>query len=646
MFIFVGGRYKNDPIGTASLSAEELQRVLGGGASMWGEQVDDACIDQRAWPRASAVAERLWSAQSVNDIVDATRRLDLQRCRMVRRGIGAGPVAPGYCDLGRAAHPDRMAATLKLDDESSGIYRLPGGTGSISIVKSAANPVIGPSNISGSQDFCGARDMGIARSGNVLNLVYSGYSTCEIGAYDHCGNAGCCQLMFSTLDIVGDSVNTTKATRLGEVLPAPTPASEFYPITTDAFMLFERSTSLWHMWATEMPRGIAPHNARGGKRQIGHLTVRGTADSMPSRDWSYESTNVFDPLPAWAPYAIDEPRVYPRSGGGWIMYVGSQGNNDEGSPTANAWCIGYATSDSLNGPWTSGPSCIIGSGNATGYQAEGFVSFSHRGMFFIITNSLSTDGSPVGGKAPKGWLHDIQGDLWSSHSQTTGWNLVHKGFVKRSKAGWDRGFTYITGQTGDELVGKDPLFGAYMGGAAGLPGGGPISIGVFALRAEASGLTSDDILPVQLKERLGPLKTDDASVTSASSQPGAQIQLAHLARRPQKFWQTACIRIGGSHFEQVGDELKLAKYDIVVTNDDNYKDICSDPSCRHRLRHRATNATHYATNTTWEAVNRLNPKTIFFAYRDSMACDDHDASTMPDANCVARWSGKRPFVSL
>ena len=97
------GFYKNDPVGTASLSDEELKRVLGGGASMWGEQVDDACIDQRVWPRASAVAERLWSPQSVDNITDATNRIDLQRCRMVRRGIGAGPVAPGYCDIGSLA---------------------------------------------------------------------------------------------------------------------------------------------------------------------------------------------------------------------------------------------------------------------------------------------------------------------------------------------------------------------------------------------------------------------------------------------------------------------------------------------------------------------------------------------------------------
>lgn len=282
--------------------------------------------------------------------------------------------------------------TLKLDDDEStastsstpvsSTFKLPSNGGTLTVLKSQANPVIGPSGIAGSQDYCGARDMGIVKTGSELALVYSGYSNCSLGAYDYCGTVGCCQLMFSTLQIEDNENGTSKATRTGTVLPPP-PVAEFYPVTTDAYMRFEETTSRWHMWVTEMPRGHAPNNCLGCRRQIGHLTVSGNESTLPTHGWSYQSSTVFRPLPVWAPYAIDEPRVYPRTDGGrgdWIMYIGSQGNNNEGSPTANSWCVGYATAEQLDGPWTSGPGCIIGSGNATGYQAEGFVSFSYAGL--------------------------------------------------------------------------------------------------------------------------------------------------------------------------------------------------------------------------------------------------------------------------
>jgi hexosaminidase len=95
--------YANDPVGNATLSPAQLALVLGGEASQWGEQVDAANIESRMWPRAAAVAERLWSAQSVTDVDAAAQRLSDQRCAMVRRGIGAGPIRPGdtygNCDL-------------------------------------------------------------------------------------------------------------------------------------------------------------------------------------------------------------------------------------------------------------------------------------------------------------------------------------------------------------------------------------------------------------------------------------------------------------------------------------------------------------------------------------------------------------------
>lgn len=73
-------------------------RVIGGEAAIWTEYVDGAKLLPLAWPRASAVAERLWSAPlDTKSIDDARYRLDEHRCKMLERGIPANPVMNGYC---------------------------------------------------------------------------------------------------------------------------------------------------------------------------------------------------------------------------------------------------------------------------------------------------------------------------------------------------------------------------------------------------------------------------------------------------------------------------------------------------------------------------------------------------------------------
>jgi len=89
--------YAADPVGNANITEAELSRILGGTACMWGESVDDTVIDERIWPRALAVSERLWSSQSTNNATEALPRLQEHRCNMVRRGIKGGPLRPDYC---------------------------------------------------------------------------------------------------------------------------------------------------------------------------------------------------------------------------------------------------------------------------------------------------------------------------------------------------------------------------------------------------------------------------------------------------------------------------------------------------------------------------------------------------------------------
>ncbi len=71
--------YRVEPLGgdAAQLTKEEKARILGGEACMWGEFVVPETIDSRIWPRTAAIAERFWSPQSVSDVEDMYRRLEV-----------------------------------------------------------------------------------------------------------------------------------------------------------------------------------------------------------------------------------------------------------------------------------------------------------------------------------------------------------------------------------------------------------------------------------------------------------------------------------------------------------------------------------------------------------------------------------------
>ncbi|WP_263367151.1 beta-N-acetylhexosaminidase [Edaphobacter bradus] len=80
--------YLSDPIPAASgLTPEQAKLILGGEACMWGEHVNSLSIDSRIWPRTAAIAERLWSPQSVTDVDDMYRRLDIESVRLEALGL-------------------------------------------------------------------------------------------------------------------------------------------------------------------------------------------------------------------------------------------------------------------------------------------------------------------------------------------------------------------------------------------------------------------------------------------------------------------------------------------------------------------------------------------------------------------------------
>ena len=95
-----GDVYSLDPLnGTEHLlTPAEAARVLGGEVSLWGEEIDAADVLQRAWPRAAAFAERMWSPrQRASSVTEAAPRLARFACRLKARGVPAQAISPGSC---------------------------------------------------------------------------------------------------------------------------------------------------------------------------------------------------------------------------------------------------------------------------------------------------------------------------------------------------------------------------------------------------------------------------------------------------------------------------------------------------------------------------------------------------------------------
>lgn len=80
---FEGGIPLPNFVRARDMSTEEMDRILGGEACLWTEFVSSRTLDSRIWPRAAAVAEKLWSRQDMTtDVEDFYRRLEFLQSQL------------------------------------------------------------------------------------------------------------------------------------------------------------------------------------------------------------------------------------------------------------------------------------------------------------------------------------------------------------------------------------------------------------------------------------------------------------------------------------------------------------------------------------------------------------------------------------
>ena len=111
--------YAVDPLGgaAASLTPDQQKLILGGESCMWSEYVNAENIDSRIWPRNAAIAERLWSPQSVTDPASMYARIHVISARLELLGLMHEKYyRPMLRRIAEPATPEEFAALQTLAD--------------------------------------------------------------------------------------------------------------------------------------------------------------------------------------------------------------------------------------------------------------------------------------------------------------------------------------------------------------------------------------------------------------------------------------------------------------------------------------------------------------------------------------------------
>ncbi|CAI6338775.1 unnamed protein product [Periconia digitata] len=97
---------------THGLSDEQKKLVQGAIAPLWSEQVDDAVLSGKLWPRAAALAELVWSGNRDENgnkrTTELTQRILNFREYLLKIGVNAAPLMPKFC----LSHPHECDLNL------------------------------------------------------------------------------------------------------------------------------------------------------------------------------------------------------------------------------------------------------------------------------------------------------------------------------------------------------------------------------------------------------------------------------------------------------------------------------------------------------------------------------------------------------
>ena len=78
------------------MGGDKAGQILGGEGCLWASISAETTLDSRLWPRASALAERLWTEPDAN-FRHVENRILLHRKMLVQYGLQAESIQPDWC---------------------------------------------------------------------------------------------------------------------------------------------------------------------------------------------------------------------------------------------------------------------------------------------------------------------------------------------------------------------------------------------------------------------------------------------------------------------------------------------------------------------------------------------------------------------